>query len=453
MPRHLEIIYDLNYHFLRQVSTRWPHDAARLARASLIAELPVKTVRMAHLAAVGSHSINGVAWAHTELMKTSLLKDFYELWPERFNNKTNGIAPRRWLMHANPLLTAVLRDQIGNAFLGRDLGALASIRAQSDDTRLFAKLRHVKQLNKQALARTVLRLTGAELSHEMMVICHVKRIHEYKRQLLACLEIVARYLRLKAHPESRASVVPRAYLFAGKAAPGYAMAKLIVHLINDIATVLNADEATRHLLQVVFIPNYGVSLAQVIVPAADVSLQISLAGHEASGTSNMKFALNGALTIGTLDGANIEIRDAVGAEHFMDFGLSIDEVRGLRTRGYRPQEYLAQSPSLREALDLIEQGFFSREEPRRYHPMTWQLRTEDPYLVCADYASYEAAHERVTTAYGDPVAFYRSSLFNIAGGSQFSSDATISRYAREIWNVSPAPVRHASSVAESGSLG
>jgi len=440
LPRHLELLYELNHRFMREVMTRWPNDPERATRMSLFEEGPVQRVRMAHLAMVGSHSINGVAKLHTSLMQSDLFADFYALWPERFNNKTNGITPRRWLLQANPRLSAALERRLGPSFFTQDLRRLEALREYAGDTLLLDELSEVKTQNKRDLSELVRELTKVELDPQSMFVCHVKRIHEYKRQLLACLEIIARYLELKQNPEARRRAVPRSYLFAGKAAPGYAMAKLHIRLLNNVAAVINADPETSGLLRMVFIPNYGVSLAQKIVPAADVSLQISLAGKEASGTGNMKLALNGALTIGTLDGANIEIREAVGAEHFFSFGLEAPEVSALRGRGYDPSTFLSQSAALRGALDLIEAGFFSMEQRGRFHPITWQLRTEDPYLLCADFEAYLDAHRRVDALYPNPRAFSRAALFNIAGASRFSSDATIAAYASEIWDVHPTKV-------------
>jgi len=435
LPRHLSIIYEINHHFLRQVHTRWPGDLARLERMSIVEEGPVKLLRMAYLATVGSHSINGVAKLHSQLVQDELLADFFALWPERFNNKTNGVTPRRWLLYANPELSKLLSARLGGAFMHHDLCELKRLAAQADDPELQDALWQIKHENKQALSRLIKSLTGVTTDPASMFVVQVKRIHEYKRQLLACLQIIAHYLRLKQHPER--DEVPRTYIFAGKAAAGYATAKLHIRLINDIAHVINADPRVSDRLKIVFVPNYGVSLAQVIVPAADVSLQISQAGKEASGTSNMKFALNGALTLGTLDGANVEIRDAVGHENFFLFGMKIDEVKALAKRGYEPGHYIGQSAELGRVLSLLETDFFSLGEPTRYRDLVRGLREHDPYMVCADFDAYVATEARAADLFRTPRAWSRAAAFNIAGASEFSSDATILQYAREIWDVKP----------------
>jgi starch phosphorylase len=433
LPRHLQIIYEINQRFLWQAQLRWPGESDRLARVSIIEEGPRRQVRMAHLATVAAHSINGVAAMHSELIKTDLLPDFYELWPERFNNKTNGVTPRRWLLHANPRLTRLLSSRIGSSWIDLpELARLEALRAH-DDEELLDSLHAVKQTNKRDVVAMVRHLAGVELPPDAMFIVQVKRIHEYKRQLLACLQIVAHYLGLKRDPDTAAT--PRAYLFAGKAAPGYQMAKQHIRLINDVAAVVNNDPAVRGKLAVAFVPNYGVSLAQAIIPAADLSVQISTAGKEASGTSNMKFALNGALTIGTLDGANVEIREAVGRDNFFLFGLTAAEVAAARARGYRPADVIAADPLLEEVLALIASGFFSLGDRDRYRPIVDSLRHDDPYMVCADFAAYVACEARAAGAYADRTAWSRMALANIIGASRFSSDATIRGYAKEIWGL------------------
>ncbi|HEU4580355.1 MAG TPA: glycogen/starch/alpha-glucan phosphorylase [Polyangiaceae bacterium] len=433
LPRHLQIIYEINLRFLRRVQTRWPGDTERMRRMSIIEEGPKKQIRMAHLATVGAHSVNGVAKLHTELIKTQLLSDFYELWPERFNNKTNGVTPRRWILHANPRLTRVISARIGSSWIDRDLSGLQALLAYADDDSLLQDLIRVKQENKRDLARLVAERTGVQLNPRALFVTQVKRIHEYKRQLLACLQIVSHYLRLKRGAGD--DEAPRVYIFAGKAAPGYAMAKLHIRLLNDLASVVNADPMMQGRLAVAFVPNYGVSLAECIIPASEVSLQISTAGTEASGTSNMKLALNGALTIGTLDGANIEIRDAVGHENFFLFGLTTPEVGELRAAGYRPRAFIERSPALQEALDLIGSGFFSLGDRDRFAPIVQDLRQRDHYMVCADFDDYLAAEARAARAYEDPRDWARRSLFNIVGASAFSSDHTIQKYAQEIWGI------------------
>ena len=443
LPRHLQIIYEINQRFMRQVQTRWPGDMDRMRRMSIIEEGDGdgagdgarKQVRMAYLATVGSHSINGVAALHTELIKSQLMPDFHQLWPERFNNKTNGVTPRRWVLYANPRLTRLVTSRIGSEWIDRDLLQIERLRAFADDDRLLDDLWQVKAHNKRDLAALVLRRTGVELPPDAMVVIQIKRFHEYKRQLLACFQIVAHYLSLKRNPGI--DTTPRVYIFAGKAAPGYAMAKLHIKLLNDVAAVINADPEVRGRLAVVFLPNYGVSLAQALIPAADLSVQISTAGKEASGTSNMKFALNGALTLGTLDGANVEIRDAVGPENFFLFGLTTPEVAALWAAGYDPRACIARSPALIEVLDLIEGGFFSLGEIRRFQPIIDSLRGHDPYMVCADFDAYVDAEARAALAFRDPRDWSRRALFNIIGASRFSSDQTVQRYADEIWKIRP----------------
>jgi starch phosphorylase len=438
LPRHLQIIYEINQRFLRKVQTRWPTEPQRLARMSLIEESQPKQVRMAHLATVGSHSINGVARLHTQLLQEDLLADFYQLFPERFNNKTNGVSPRRWVLYSNPRLTQLVSSHLGSDWINRDLTQLARIERCANDVPFLEALAAVKHANKRSLAVTIRRRLGLELSADAMFIVQVKRIHEYKRQLMACLQVVANYLDLKA---SRVvDPVPRVYVFAGKAPASYAMAKLHIRLLNDVATVINNDPEVQGRLAVAFVPNYGVTLAQAIIPAADVSVQIATAGTEASGTSNMKFALNGALTLGTLDGANVELREAVGAENFFLFGLDTDAVSRLRREGYRPSSFIEGSERLREALAFIESGFFSFGEPERYRDLVTALREVDRFLVCADFDSFAAAEARAADVYRDPIEWARHALLNIAGASRFSADDTIRKYASEIWDLRTVPV-------------
>ncbi|HET6280244.1 MAG TPA: glycogen/starch/alpha-glucan phosphorylase [Polyangia bacterium] len=439
LPRHLMIIFEINQRFLRQVQTRWPGDVDRMRRMSIIEEPGPhggqQHIRMAHLATVAAHSINGVAQLHTDLLKAHLLSDFHQLWPERFNNKTNGVTPRRWVLHANPRLTRLISGRIGTTWIDRDLTQLRKLTALADDVDFLDALGRVKQENKRALIPLVQHRTGVALPANAMFVVQVKRIHEYKRQLMACLQIIAHYMALKRDPLIDST--PRAYLFAGKAAPGYAMAKLHIKLLNDVASVINADPAVRGRLAMAFVPNYGVSLAQAIVPAADLSVQISTAGKEASGTSNMKFALNGALTIGTLDGANVEIRDAVGPENFFLFGLTTPEVAALWAAGYDPRVFIERSPALREVLELIGSGFFSLGERDRFKPIVDNLTHHDPFMVCADFDGYFATEAAAAAAYRDPRDWSRRALLNIAGSSRFSSDHTISQYAKEIWDIRP----------------
>jgi starch phosphorylase len=438
LPRHLQIIFEINGRFLRRATTRWPGDVERLRRVSIIEESAPRQVRMAHLAVVGSHSVNGVARLHSDLVRRDLFPEFHELWPERFNNKTNGVSPRRFVLYANPRLTQLVSSRIGSDWIDRDLSDLKRLAEMADDRPFLEALTQVKRANKRDLAVLVRRLTGVELPQGGMLVAQVKRIHEYKRQILACLLIVSLYLKLKRDPE--ADVVPRAFVFGGKAAAGYAMAKLHIKLINDVAATINGDPDVRDRLAVAFVPNYGVSLAQAIIPAADVSLQISTAGTEASGTSNMKFALNGALTIGTLDGANVEIREAVGPENFFLFGLNAEEVVERRRAGYDPAVAIDASPDLAEVLALIESGFFSFGEPARFQPILDSLRRQDPYLVCADFDAFVAAEAAAAEAFRDPMDWARRALLNVAGAGRFSADETIRQYASEIWGIHPVTV-------------
>ncbi|HET6331956.1 MAG TPA: glycogen/starch/alpha-glucan phosphorylase [Polyangiales bacterium] len=438
LPRHLMIIYEINQRFMREVSTRYTNDAARMARMSIIEEGPVKQVRMAHLATLGSHSINGVAGLHTELVKHELLVDFYDMFPDRFNNKTNGVTPRRWLLYANPGLSGLLAEKLGSGFIHDDLRALARLREWADDAPFLDALMRVKRDNKQELAGTLARIMGVRLNTDAMLVVQIKRIHEYKRQLLACLEVLTHYLRLKDHPHLE--VQPRTYIFAGKAAPGYVMAKLHIRLINDIADVINRDPQTKDKLQVFFVPNYGVSLAQCMIPAADVSLQISQAGKEASGTSNMKLALNGALTVGTLDGANVELRDAVGPENFFLFGRTVEQVQESYRNGYWSSVFIEQNFELARAIALLDSDFFCLGDAGRYASVVHILRNFDHYMICADFADYVNSMSEAATLYEHPREWSRRALLNIAGSSRFSSDATIRQYANEIWNLKPVKV-------------
>jgi starch phosphorylase len=436
LPRHMQIIYEINQRFMRQVNTHWPLDPTRMTRMSIIEEGPVQQVRMAHLAAVGSHSINGVARLHTELIKSDLLPDFYELFPERFNNKTNGVTPRRWLLYSNPALARLLSERLGPSWIDRDLALVSQLSTHAEDTSLLDALWEIKAENKRSLAALLMKTNGIAVDPQAMFVTQIKRIHEYKRQLLACLELVAHYWRLK-NGIVGADETPRVYIFAGKAAAGYTMAKIHIRLINDIATVINGDPTTRDLLKVLFVPNYGVSLAQAIIPAADISLQISQAGKEASGTSNMKLSLNGALTVGTLDGANVEIREAVGPENFFLCGLTVDEVRALWRTGYQPSQYVAASPPLANAIELLDSDFFCLGDRDRYASVVGMLRNQDQYMVCADFESYAASMKEAAALFRSPREWSRRSLLNIVGASAFSSDATIRAYARDIWGLVP----------------
>jgi glycogen phosphorylase len=438
LPRHLQIIYEINRRFLRTVHIHWQGDAERMRRMSLIEEGDTKQIRMAHLATVGCHSINGVAELHTQLIKEDLLKDFYELWPERFNNKTNGVTPRRWLLYANQRLSDLITTRIGTAWSERNFDQIRRLKDFANDDELLTQLWRVKHENKKDLVHIVKQRTDVELDPNSLFVVQVKRIHEYKRQLLAILQVISMYIDCKRHPEQ--VTVPRSYIFAGKAAAGYQVAKLHIKLINDVADIINSDPGVSNRMRVAFVPNYSVSLAERIFPASDLSVQISLAGKEASGTGNMKFAMNGALTIGTLDGANVEIRREVGEENFFLFGLKAHEVKELRTRGYVPKAFIAKSPRLKEIIELIGSGFFSPDEPDRFASVAEDLQTRDTFMVCADFDAYVEAEARAAAAYLDKKTWSRSALLNIAGSARFSSDETIRAYAKEIWKVRPIPV-------------
>ncbi len=433
LPRHLGIIYEINRRFLRQVQIHAPGDEPRLQRMSIVGgEGDDKKLRMAHLAVVGSHSVNGVAQLHSDLIRSQLLPDFAQMWPDKFNNKTNGVTPRRWILESNPRLSEVITRRLGPGWVN-DLGKLEGLTALRDDIDFLRILQTIKRQNKLELAALIKQRADIEVEVDSLFDVHVKRLHEYKRQLLNCVHIVALYQALKADPGL--DRVPRTFIFGGKAAPGYAMAKLHIKLINDVAATVNADPAMRGRLRVVFMPNYGVSMAETIIPGTDVSEQISMAGKEASGTGNMKFAMNGALTVGTLDGANVEIREAVGEENFFLFGLDAPQVVELKRSGYQPGHYIERSDRLRGALELIASDFFSPEHPGLFKPVLDHLWHEDTYLVCADFDDYWACQERVDAAYRDPDGWTRMVLENLAHMGQFSSDRTIRQYAEDIWGV------------------
>ena len=437
LPRHLEIIYEINRRFLDEVRATFPGDEDRIRRMSLIGEDGGKNVRMAHLATVGSHAINGVAALHSELLKESVLKDFFELWPERFSNKTNGVTPRRFLALANPGLRELLDRTIGDGWL-TDLGRLRGLEPFVEDASFRAQWRDIKRSNKARLAKYIRSATGVELNPDWMFDVQVKRIHEYKRQHLNVLHIVALYRRLKQNPGL--SIPQRAFIFGGKAAPGYFMAKRIIKLINAVGETVNADPDVNRFLKVAFVPNFSVKNAHIIYPAADLSEQISTAGKEASGTGNMKFMINGALTIGTLDGANVEMREEVGPENFFLFGLTEHEVEELKTKGYRPADYLDGNDELRAVLDLIASGAFSHGDPEVFRPLVDNLRYDDPFLVCADFASYVNCQDQVSAAWQDRESWTKMSILNTARSGKFSSDRAIAEYCDEIWKVWPLTV-------------
>ncbi|MEW6120148.1 MAG: glycogen/starch/alpha-glucan phosphorylase [Pseudomonadota bacterium] len=438
LPRHFEIIDEINRRFLDEVRVRFIGDAARVARMSLITEEPVRQVRMAYLAAVGSFAINGVARLHTELLKSTVLRDFHALWPEKFSNKTNGVTPRRFIALANPPLARLIGEAIDGDWLRR-LESLKRLEPLADDAGFRARWREVKAAAKQNLAATIHEVTGIEVDPESMFDIQAKRIHEYKRQHLKLLHIVSLYWRLKNKPDLESA--PRTFIFGGKAAPGYGMAKLIIKLIHCVADVVNHDPQVNKKLRVVFIPDFNVRNAQRIYPAADLSEQISTAGKEASGTGNMKFSMNGALTIGTLDGANVEIREAVGADNFFLFGLTADQVQESLNMGYQPWQLIEGDAELKQALDLIDSGLFSHGDRELFMPLTRKLREHDPFLVCADYRAYMACQDKVDAHFRDIELWTRKSILNVARIGGFSSDRAILEYAGEIWRVRPMSVK------------
>ena len=438
LPRHLEIIYEINSRFLRQVSYKYPGNVDMLRDMSLIEEGGEPKVRMAYLAIVGSHSVNGVSELHTKLLTTGLVRNFYDLWPEKFNNKTNGITQRRWLNASNRPLAALISSKIGEQWI-RSSSELKKLAAFADDPDFRKAWREAKQQNKKRFVEKMNKWEGLRINPDSMFDVQIKRMHEYKRQTLKLLHCISMYNDLKAG--NRANFVPRTVLFGGKAAPGYYMAKLIIKFINNVAGVINNDPDMRGLLEVHFLPNYRVSLAECLIPASDVSEQISTAGTEASGTGNMKFALNGALTIGTMDGANIEIWEEVGDENIFIFGLRSHEVDELRSRGYNPWDYYHKSENLRKVMDLIAKGFFSPEEPHLFRPIFDSiLNGGDKYMLMADFDQYISCQDRLTKAYQDQERWTKMSILNVANMARFSSDRTIQQYADEIWGAKATPI-------------
>ncbi|HEV7614410.1 MAG TPA: glycogen/starch/alpha-glucan phosphorylase [Steroidobacteraceae bacterium] len=435
LPRHLQIIYLINRDFLQSVEERYPGDHERRRRLSIIDDGDDRRVRMAHLAVIGSHRVNGVAQLHTELMRKHVFSGFAQLYPDRFINVTNGIAVRRWLKQSNPGLSSLLTEHLGSAW-ENDLEELGRLTGAVDDAEFRRRFRGIKRTNKQRLAEEVMRRTGVEISVDSLFDVQVKRIHEYKRQLLNLLYVVTRYRRIRENP--RADIVPRTVIFAGKAAPGYAMAKAVIKLINNVARTIDSDPVARDKLRVAFLPDYDVSLAQKIMPAADLSQQISTAGMEASGTGNMKLALNGALTIGTMDGANIEIRDHVGAENLFIFGLTAEEVAARRAAGYQPRRELDANPDLKDTLNLIDSGFFSPGRPDDAKQVVNRLLSDgEPFLVLADFAAYALAQEQVDALYRREDDWSRKAIINCLNMGYFSSDRSIRDYADRIWAVKP----------------
>jgi starch phosphorylase len=437
LPRQLEIIYEINRRFLGDVRGRFPGDEDRIQRVSLIEDGCEKKVRMANLAVVGSHSTNGVAEIHSKLLRETTLKDLAELYPQRFNNKTNGVTPRRWLQLCNPGLSKLITDTIGDGWI-KNLNELGKLNAFKDDRGFLAEFLKAKRNAKQQFCEWLRWSTGQVLDPDSIFDCQVKRIHEYKRQFLNALRIVVLYNRLRQDPGL--DMHPRTFLFAGKAAPAYRLAKVIIKFINNLAGTIDGDPAVRGRLKVVFLPDYCVSLAEHLIPASDVSNQISTAGYEASGTSNMKFMMNGALTIGTRDGATIEMAAEAGEENFFLFGLTAEQVIG--SRGwYNPHWHYEHEPEAREALDLIFSDYFSRYEPGVFEPLRDMLLTRgDPFMDLADLKSYLEADERLCSLYANPDEWARKAILNVAGSGKFSSDRTIAEYATEIWNVKPCPI-------------
>jgi len=437
LPRHLQIIYEINRRHIRAVIARFPGDDARVRRMSIIEEGGEKKVAMAHLAVVGSHAVNGVAALHSDLLKRDVLRDFAEYTPAKFSNKTNGVTPRRWLWHCNPRLSALITEAIGPEWV-TNLDELEKLWPLANDKAFVEKAAAVKRANKVDFAAYADKVLGFRFDPDSLVDVQIKRLHEYKRQLLNALHVVRLYLDAKRDPNALAA--PRTVLFGAKAAPGYRVAKLIIKLINGIADVVNGDVDLQGRLRVAFLPNYRVSLAERIIPASDLSEQISTAGKEASGTGNMKLSMNGSLTIGTLDGANVEIRDAVGAENFFLFGLTTEEVIDRQRTGYSPRAVYDENPRLREVIDLIANGFFSSEDPTLFKPLTDHLLDHDTYMLLADFDAYVKCQGEVSKAYLDPPRWHSMAVKNIAKMGMFSSDRTIREYAKEIWGAEPVEV-------------
>ncbi|MEB3359382.1 MAG: glycogen/starch/alpha-glucan phosphorylase [Synechococcales bacterium] len=437
LPRHLQIIYEINRHFMDEVRIKYPFDPDRLARLSLIDESGERYVRMANLACVGSHAINGVAALHSELLKVTVLRDFYELSPEKFYNVTNGVTPRRWMVQSNPRMAIAIGHRIGGSWIN-NLDDLRQLEQHAEDWNFRQEWRQIKLEIKRDLAAYIRKRTGILVNPESMFDVQVKRIHEYKRQHLNVLHIVTLYNRIKHDPNT--DVTPRTFIFGGKAAPGYFMAKLMIKLINAVGDVVNSDPDVRDRLKVVFLPDYNVTFGQRVYPAAELSEQISTAGKEASGTGNMKFSLNGALTIGTLDGANVEIRECVGEENFFLFGLTTDEVAAVRSQGYNPWDYYNANPQLREVIDLIGSGHFAHGDANLFRPLLDVLLHHDPFMLLADYQSYIDCQDRVSQAYRDQDHWTRMSILNTARMGKFSSDRSIREYCENIWEVQPVKV-------------
>ncbi len=438
LPRHLEIVFEINRRFLDDMRLRFPFDLDKVARLSIIDESGPRYVRMANLACVGSFAINGVAELHSRLLADTVLKDFHDVWPEKFQNKTNGVTPRRFIMLSNPELATLLDDTLGSGW-AKDLNRLRGLEAHADDPAFHERWRSVKRRRKEALAGLVRERLGIVIDPDSLFDVQAKRIHEYKRQHLNLLHVIALYNRIKRDPG--AEITPRTFIFGGKAAPGYRMAKLIIKLINAVAEVVNRDPDVAGRLKVVFVPDFNVKMAQWVYPAADLSEQISTAGKEASGTGNMKFSMNGALTIGTLDGANIEIREEVGAENFFLFGHAADEVARIKAGDYRPWEIYQADPELRAVIDLIGSGLFSHGDAELFRPLVDNLMGHDEYLVFADFRAYVNGQDQVDRVWREPARWTRMSILNVARMGKFSSDRAIAEYCRDIWRVEPLSIR------------
>ena len=438
LPRHLEIIHEINRQFLENVAKLYPGDNGKLSRLSLIDERGDRFVRMAHLAAVGSHAINGVAELHTELLKQDVMRDFFEMWPEKFSNKTNGVTPRRWIVLSNPRFSQLITGKIGDGWV-KNLGDLKCLDTWAADPEFQEQWHRVKLANKKNLSSYIQKHCNITVNPDSLFDIQVKRIHEYKRQHLNILHIITLFNRIKSSPGI--DITPRTFIFGGKAAPSYFMAKLIIKLINSVAEVVNNDPDVADRIKVVFLPNFNVSSGQRIYPAADLSEQISLAGMEASGTGNMKFSMNGALTIGTLDGANVEIRQEVGPENFFLFGLTAEQVYDLRAKGYNPLETYNGNGALRETMDHISSGYFSKGDPDIFRPLVNSLMHHDHYLLFADYQSYIDCQDQVSKAYRDQANWVRMAILNVARMGKFSSDRSMEEYCKDIWKAEPLRVK------------
>lgn len=438
LPRHLQIMYYINHNFLQQVAKKWPGDFERMKRMSMVEEDGEKRVNMAYLSIVGSHAINGVAAIHSNIIKNETFRDFAEMYPERFQNKTNGITPRRWLLLCNPGLSDVIADKIGEGWV-TDLKELEKLKKSANDETFLRTIIKVKQENKMKLAEYIKQQFNITVNTSSIFDMQVKRIHEYKRQLLNCFHMIVLYNRLKKNPSMQ--FTPRTIMIGGKAAPGYHMAKLIIKLINNVGRTINNDPIIGDRLKIVYLENYRVSLAEKIIPAADLSEQISTAGTEASGTGNMKFMLNGALTIGTLDGANVEMKEEMGDENIFIFGMTVDEVEETKKQGYDPKVYYEKNPELKQVLDQINNGYFSPEDQNMFKDIYNSIMFQDRFMLCKDFESYIKCQDRVGEVFRKPLEWAKMCLHNVASSGKFSSDRTISEYAKEIWGVEPNDIK------------